>query len=325
MGSFFSCAIKDDNSLWIWGNSNYSFIYGSQPTKILDDVISVKAGERWGSAITVDGTLWVWGDDVFNKSSKPRKALENVICTAQNAAIASDYTLWTWGDNYHGQLGNGTFEDSNTPQCVMHDVKYISSRGSTMAAIKTDGTLWMWGSNSRGELGNGETDNSSVPIKVMDHVRYVDVGSDMVVAITEKSELYAWGGVAGYNNSGNKIHGYVGNGTDSGSLVPVKIMDNVKTASAGFCFGAVINQNDELWMWGKNSRGELGNGTIELSTVPIKIMDNVDSVSCGNFHTAAVTKDGTLWTWGENCSGELGDESIDDYSDIPVKIMENLR
>ena len=188
MGSHFSCAIKDDNSLWIWGNSNYSFIYGSQPTKILDDVISVKAGERWGSAITLDGTLWVWGDDVFNKSSKPRKALENVICTAQNAAIASDYTLWTWGDNYLGQLGDGTFEDSNAPKCVMHDVKYISSRGSRMAAIKTDGTLWMWGSNSRGNLGNGETDNSSVPVKVMDYVRYVDVGSDILVAITEKNE-----------------------------------------------------------------------------------------------------------------------------------------
>ena len=102
-------------------------------------------------------------------------------------------------------------------------------------------------------------------------------------------------------------------------------MDNVKTASAGFGFCAVINQNDELWMWGRNSSGELGNGTREVSTVPIKIMDNVDSVSCGNDHTAVIKKDGTLWTWGENHSGELGKESVGEYSDIPVKIMENLR
>ena len=33
-------------------------------------------------------------------------------------ALRTDGTLWAWGANYYGQLGNGTYAGTNTPQQV---------------------------------------------------------------------------------------------------------------------------------------------------------------------------------------------------------------
>ena len=61
-----------------------------------------------------------------------------------------------WGWNEHGQLGDGTRTDRDTPVKIMDHVASVSLGLMHSAAVKTDGSLWVWGSNTDGRLGLGK-------------------------------------------------------------------------------------------------------------------------------------------------------------------------
>jgi hypothetical protein len=54
-GASHSLAIRQDDSLWIWGSG-----FGTVPRKILDNVTTAAAGNGDTIALTADGALWQW-------------------------------------------------------------------------------------------------------------------------------------------------------------------------------------------------------------------------------------------------------------------------
>lgn len=66
-GRDYVIALKEDGSLWTWGENNYGQLGDgtekkrSKPKKILDDVESITAGARSAFAIKTDGSVWAWG------------------------------------------------------------------------------------------------------------------------------------------------------------------------------------------------------------------------------------------------------------------------
>ncbi|MBQ9492746.1 MAG: hypothetical protein IJR54_03320 [Oscillibacter sp.] len=130
--------------------------------------------------------------------------------------------------------------------------------------------------------------------------------------------LYTWGGNA---------YGQLGNGTKENSSVPVKVMDNVTSVSAGYLHTAALTSSGELYVWGDNRYGQLGNGDEGENAyflVPLKIMDDVVAVSAGAWHTAAIKSDGSLWIWGYNKNGQLGSGKIGENSNIPLKVLDDV-
>ncbi|MCL1864681.1 MAG: hypothetical protein FWF73_02595 [Spirochaetes bacterium] len=292
-GDDYTAAIKEDGSLWAWGNNRYG-----QLGLIIPDLtaipipIQIEIKDKW-KAVSAG----------YNYT----------------AAIKENGTLWAWGRNNYGQLGNGSTTDSYTPVIVGTNTDNwiaVSTRGYYYAvAIKTDGSLWAWGNNDGGQLGDGTTTNRLTPAKIgSDTWTTVSAGYYYAVAIKTDGSLWAWG--ANY-------YGQLGDGTTTNRLTPTKVVgsDTWKAVSAGASHTIAIKTDGSLWAWGSNSFGQLGDDTTTDRNAPVQIGTDTNwkALSAGVLYTAAIKTDGTLWTWGSNEFGLLNDD-ITAYSETPIKI-----
>jgi len=86
---------------------------------------------------------------------------------------------------------------------------------------------------------------------------------------------------------------------------------------------AVINRDNELYIWGDNEYGQVGCGNKENQMDPVFVMNNVDKVCLADDHVAAITRDGELFMWGRNSDGQLGNGNQDDQTK-PLLIMNKV-
>lgn len=139
---YHSMALKDDGTVWAWGDNTWGELGDGTteehltPVQVsgLTDVISLSAGLRYSLALKRDGTVWAWGR------------------------------------NEYGQLGDGMTEERHTPVQVLGLSGVIAvdahPGGDHSLAIKNDGTVWGWGENDDGELGDGTTTARRYPVQV---------------------------------------------------------------------------------------------------------------------------------------------------------------
>ena|ERR1035437_8835269 len=67
----------------------------------------------------------------------------------------SDGSLWAMGYNNYGQLGDGTYSNTNQPEeIVASDVTAVTVGYGDSLFLKSDGSLWGMGHNTYGELGD---------------------------------------------------------------------------------------------------------------------------------------------------------------------------
>ena len=88
--------------------------------------------------------------------------------SGHSLALKNDSTVWAWGYNELGQLGNGTYNNSNVALQVspLSGITAIAIGNWYSFALQNDSTYWAWGDNSWGQFGNGSGIGTISPVQV---------------------------------------------------------------------------------------------------------------------------------------------------------------
>ena len=240
--------IRDDSSLWAWGNG----IEGGLGTGGID----------YRSSPVQIGTDLGW-NKVFGGNHR------------NGAAIKDDHSLWIWGSNVDGQVGDGSTTNRSSPVVVAGSWSTVSIGNDHTVGLRTDGTAWVWGCNANGQLGQGDIVYRSSPVQIAGSFIAVTAGTDVTMLINTANELW----VCGLNEGGQ-----TGTNTATQFSSPVQITGSWLQVDSRYFVSAALNTDNQLFTWGKNSNGQLGDGTIVQRSSPVQVPGYWYSFSIGDYY-----------------------------------------
>jgi len=283
-----------------------------------------------GSSVVVSGSAWAWGlntsgqlgNGTYTNSSTPVAVSlpSGTTVTAiaggyfHGLALTSTGGVLAWGINVHGELGNGTTTNSNTPVQVSlpsgTTVTAIAAGFYHSLALTSTGQVLAWGLNSSGQLGNGTTATSDTPVQVSlpsgTIVTAIAGSGYHSLALTSTGQVLAWG---------DNLYGELGHATTTTySSTPVAVSlpsGTIATAIAGGSYDSLaLTSTGGVLAWGYNYDGELGNGTTIGGSTPVAVSlpagTSITAIAGGDQHSLALTSTGGVLAWGLNSSGQLG-------------------
>ena len=138
----YGVAVSSSGDLYQW--HPYDFLGDTTPVKLKtpDGIrfVSVSSGTSHNLALTDTGDIYAWGrnsagqlgDDSTTDRDIPVKVKtpDDVQFSSVSAgnfhslAISTTGEAFAWGSNINGQLGNGTYENSNTPIKVLGNITF---------------------------------------------------------------------------------------------------------------------------------------------------------------------------------------------------------
>jgi alpha-tubulin suppressor-like RCC1 family protein len=203
-------------------------------------------------------------------------------------------------------LEGGFWNAISTGTLVTTPVTKVVASGGITLFLRADGSLWGMGGNYAGQLGDGTSGNFNyrfTPERVVPS-GVADMAAGQSHSLFLKTDGSLWA-------MGDNSDGQFGNGTPTGSTIPVQIQPgNVRGIAAGWGYTLFVKSDGSLWGMGRNSSGQLGDGSLTARFLPVQIVPSgVRAVACGYFHSLFVKTDGSLWAMGDNSDSELGDGS----------------
>jgi len=227
-----SFALKDDGTVWAWGNNQYGQLgdgtknKANYPVKVanIDSVVAISNTYTHTLALKSDGTVWAWGNNQngeLGDGTSIEKLIPNRVVgldsvTAISAgshhslALKRDGSVWSWGKS----LGNGSAVPIQVPN--LSEIISIADGTMNSAALKKDGTVWTWGINGQGMLGDGTYINKVTPVQVS-HLRSITgISADdaVVLATMNNGSVWSWGGNSKYG---------LGDGSQTSKITPTRV------------------------------------------------------------------------------------------------------
>lgn len=313
-----SCAVLVSGAVQCWGGNESGqlgngsrFGFQSSPATVhqINTAVLVSAGMDHSCAVLASGEVQCWGSNNYHKlgsssasaySTTPRtvttitSALTVSAGGNHSCAVLDNGTVQCWGRNNHGQLGNGTIDDSLAPVTVtgINTAVTVSAALNHSCALLSNGTVQCWGDNRNGMLGsiNDGAFYRTTPVTVTDISTAVALSASFQhsCAVLSSGAAKCWGS----NTQGQRY------GSDD--------IQNAVAISTGQNHNCALLGNGAVQCWGNNNSGELGNGSKVLNVSAPTNIANAVAVSTGDRFSCALLSDGTVQCWGESSLGRLG-------------------
>jgi alpha-tubulin suppressor-like RCC1 family protein len=370
-GASSSCAIESGRA-YCWGDNSEGQL-GDGSTQNSDVPVAVDTGGALAGqtltqissgsdavtcALDSAGAAYCWGDnqlgDLGTGSTAPafsavplavyaggvlagKRLIQISVGDTHACALDSAGAAYCWG---FGGLGASGVQDSAVPVAVDtsgvlagQTLAQISAGESVTCAVGTAGAAYCWGDGADGALGDGSGSGLAyVPVAVDTGgvlagkaLVQVSVGAQFhVCAVDSAGAAYCWG---------NGSDGVLGDGSESGSAVPVAVAAGGVLAgkaltgvSAGDGFSAcALDSAGAAYCWGLNHYGQLGDDSRQTSLVPVAVDTggvlagvSLAQVSAGGGGACALGTTGALYCWGYNADGELGIDRTGTPRQVPV-------
>ncbi len=290
-----SLGIKDDGTLWGWGNNEKG---------------------QLGNGTTIDQ----------NKPVQIGKDKDWRIISSEDSytlGIKNDGTLWSWGETLGGQAVDGLPINKLVPTKISNDTWRYVSAGKLMAlGVKTDGTVWAWGALRL--FLNEESDYATTPVQLtgLNDVKKCysgrAYGGGYGVFLKDDGTIWGMGRVhdVGFGLGTDKTVGHY-------SLQQIGVKNDCLDMFNHSGSTIVLKTDGTVWVWGVDENlGRLGTGKRMDVGIPMQITNNIDGITSTIVRTSATTyflkEDGTIWGTGQGIL--LGDGTKRINSNVFTKI-----
>ena len=341
-----SGVIKNDGTVWICGDnssgqfgkgtttsSNVLVQLGNKEIKLNVRNEYIKTNENLNIQI-LKGGLFNW----FVEGSTINKNDWDWISTNEDVASVSDgivlgksighTTIICYNErlNIKGMAIVNVYSNRTgaitVPQILVgSETIYYDARNTFI--LKEDGTVWSMGNNNYGQLGDGTNNSSDIPVQVkIDENTYltdiikISGGDTSVEALRKDGTVWTWG---------NNDNGQLGNGTNTNRSYATQVINlnkKIIDISSGFLEQSALDEDGNVYVWGRGTLGVLGNGSTSNSTVPQKAnINNVIKISQKE-HELALTTAGEVYGWGGKGIGSNALILSSNYT-LPQKMTDN--
>ncbi len=336
-GASHGLALKNDGTVWAWGNNSYGQL-GDGTTKQrlapvqvegLSSIIAIGAGQDHSLAVRSDGTVWAWGyncsgqigDNTTTNRLVPVQVSNLIGAVAvagggtHSLALRNDGTVWAWGENDWGQIGDGsTAPERKTPVQVigLNGIVAVAAGAIHSMALNSAGTVWTWGDNDYAQLGSGTVggqQNTPVQVNGVSGVVSIGTSANSWGSLVLKSDgtVWSWGEL--WNTSVNENGTPANLNAQLGTPTQVSGISNSVAIAAGYDHDLALKNDGTVWAWGGNEYGQFGAGPTAYCTTPVQVngLSNVASMATGDTFCLAADDEQHVWAWGQNYYGQLGD------------------
>lgn len=330
-----SCAVTENGRAYCWGQDGYGNLGGenrgdqSEPQQVanLTDATHVALGDTFSCAATEAGGVYCWGGGHgyllgVEDPEDPYHPTEVIASLASHSAPApQEYTFPAAGP-------------------VEVEPMVELSEGFACALRRNNGRPICWGNNAAGNIGDGtsvaRTDGVREVVGISDAVE-LDIGASRVCVRRANGTVACWGWLSHFNGSQHysssrpvplegindarrillgregilciqRASGAITCSDSYGRMSDVAGLTDVVQMDSGVGFVCAVQQNGQVWCWGRGGYGQLGNGSDRPSQTPVQVTGIADatSVATGNSHACALHRAGTVSCWGQNEDGRLG-------------------